>query len=216
MIAHALLLVAGRDQLRLREIAAEELHVRESRPQPSRHRSRAAGQVEDRGAGTDLDAVEDPAGEEAGLRFEAGDFDGVRLAVDVLRHGARKVSALRGSSTSVVVLEDGRQHDSPAPPPPAPARSFQARCNPRGSDSPNTLCSSLAPSDTTSRTARDHSGGLFRRSNVSATRRRNSSGRSRARSPESLASCASAKDASGASTPRSNSTHDAATSSGTT
>src|SRR3954464_10961602 len=99
MIAHALLLVAGRDQLRLREIAAEELHVRESRPQPSRHRSRAAGQVEDRGAGTDLDAVEDPAGEEAVLRFEAGDFDRVRLAVDVLRHGARKLSVPPGSST---------------------------------------------------------------------------------------------------------------------
>src|SRR3954470_15915372 len=99
MIAHALLLVAGRDQLRKREIAAEELHVRESRPQPSGHRSRAAGQVEHRGAGTDLDAVEDPAREEASLRFEAGDFDGVRLAVDVLRHGARKLSVPPGSST---------------------------------------------------------------------------------------------------------------------
>src|SRR5207248_5982823 len=80
------LLLARGAKLRQGQIRAGEQSVGKPCPQAPRHRARAARQIEDARGGSDLDAVQDPAGEEARLRLEPCHLDGVRLSMDVARH----------------------------------------------------------------------------------------------------------------------------------
>ena len=85
-IAQAELRVARGAQLVEGEVRADQLGVGKARAETAGHRARAAGQIEQARRRADLDSVEDPAGEEAGLGFETRDLGRVGLAVNVARH----------------------------------------------------------------------------------------------------------------------------------
>ena len=85
-IAQADLGVACGAQLVQGEVRADQLGVGKARAEAAGHRARAAGQIEQARRRADLDSVEDPAGEEAGLGFETRDLGRVGLAVNVARH----------------------------------------------------------------------------------------------------------------------------------